>query len=311
MVPIAHGNDGGGSIRIPASCCGLFGLKPTRARNPGQGYNLLAQDHALTRSVRDSAALMDAICGPDSGDPYWAPPPARPYAQEVGADPGRLRIAFATRAPRGSAVHPDCARAVEDAARLCADLGHSVDEGAPDVDAAQYDRAFTVMFAAGLAAAIDGIGLQAGVAPAAAMFEPATWAMYRVGKAATASDYLLAVAAVQQLTRQMAVFLSRRCDLWLTPTLAAPPPPLGTFDFGPEQFPLEAGERLLTYLAFTPICNSTGLPAASVPLHWNDADLPVGVQFVAPYGGEDVLFRLAAQLEAARPRARRRPPGSA
>ena len=310
MVAAAHGNDGGGSIRIPASCCGLFGLKPTRARStaaPGGGERWLAVDHALTRSVRDSAALLDAIAGGVPGDPCWAPPPERPYAEEVGVDPGSLRIAWTAAAPRGSAVHPDCARAVEETAALCRDLGHEVEEGSPDFDYAPFEEAFLSMFAAGVASALDGIARQFGVAPSPERYDPATWRLYERGAELSASRYLQAVDLTQAVGRRLAAFFED-ADIWLTPTLGRPPELLGRLDPSLESDPDEALEYALSYVAFTPICNCAGVPAASVPLHWNEEGLPVGVQLVAPYAGEDLLFRLASQLEAARPWSGRRPP---
>ncbi|MCY3735732.1 MAG: amidase [Gemmatimonadaceae bacterium] len=313
MVPAAHGNDGGGSIRIPASCCGLFGLKPTRARAttaPGAGDQGLSVNHALTRSVRDSAVLLDAIAGGVSGDPWWAPPPRRPYAEEVGADPGRLRIAWTAAAPRGSAVHPDCVRAVEETAALCRDLGHEVEEGSPEFDYPPFEEAFIAMFAAGVAASLDGIQRQFGVAPSPAKYDPPTWRLYERGADLSASRYLQAVELTQGVGRRLAAFFEET-DIWLTPTLGRPPELLGRLEPSLETDPDEALEYVLSFVAFTPICNCAGGPAASVPLHWNEEGLPIGVQIAAPYGGEDVLFRLASQLEAARPWAGRRPPVSA
>ncbi len=314
LVPMAHGNDGGGSIRIPASCCGLFGLKPTRARNPlgpdyGDLFSGLVVDHALTRSVRDSAALLDATSGPDVGDPYWAPPPVRPFLQEVGADPGRLRIAFTTAAATDVAVHADCVSAVHDAVALCADLGHEVVEAAPAVPGELVVQAFITLWSAGCTWAIDGMALLTGRTPTPDQFEPLTWALYEMGRQQSASAYLLALTALQGMSREIARFLVD-CDVWLTPTLAEPPVPLGTFDSPPEN-PLQGLFRAATFLPFTPVCNFTGQPAMSVPLFWNSEGLPVGTHFIGRFGDEATLFRLAAQLEAARPWAGRRPPVSA
>jgi amidase len=311
FVPMAHGNDGGGSIRIPASCCGLFGLKPTRARNPlgpdfGDLFSGLVVDHALTRSVRDSAALLDATAGPDPGDPYWAPPPARPFLQEVGADPGRLRIAFTTSTPRGVKVHADCIRAVEDAATLCADLGHEIVESDPEVNGELLTKNFMVLWSVGCAWTIDGFGLATGQAPAKDQFEPLTWALYEMGRQQSASSYLLSLTFLQRVARDIARFFLKH-DLWLTPTLGEPPVPLGTFDSPPEN-PLEGLRRAIAFVPFTPICNVTGQPAMSVPLFRNSEGLPVGVHFVGRFGDEATLFRLAAQLESARPWAGQRPP---
>ncbi len=311
FVPMAHANDGGGSIRIPASCCGLFGLKPTRARNPlgpdfGDIFSGLVIDHAVTRSVRDSAALLDATSGPDVGDPYWAPPPRRPFFQEVGENPGRLRIAFSADAGLGLEVHPDCVAAVHDAARLCADLGHEVVETAPPLNRELTTKSFMVIWSAGCAWTIDGISLATRQAPAPESFEPLTWALYQMGKKQTASAYLMAVAMLQRLSRDIGRFFLEY-DVLLTPTLASPPLPLGSFDSTPEN-PMEGLRLSASFAPFTPICNVTGQPAMSVPLFWNTAGLPVGLHFIGRFGDEATLFRLAAQLEKARPWAVRRPP---
>jgi amidase len=314
FVPMAHGNDGGGSIRIPASCCGLFGLKPTRARNPlgpdfGDIFSGLVADHALTRSVRDSAALLDATAGPDVGDPYWAPPPARPFLQEVGADPGRLRIAFTMTTPTGAKVHSDCLSAVQDAAGLCANLGHVVVEATPEVNGELVTQAFMVLWSAGCAWTIDGLGLATGQTPSRDQFEPLTWALYDMGRQQSATSYLLSLTFLQKVARNIAQFFLKY-DVWLTPTLSEPPVPLGTFDSLPEN-PLQGLRRAETFTPFTPICNATGQPAMSVPLYWNAEGLPVGVHFVGRFGEEGKLFRFAAQLESARPWAGRHPPVSA
>ena len=314
LVPMAHGNDGGGSIRIPASCCGLFGLKPTRARNPlgpdfGDIFSGLAIDHAVTLSVRDSAALLDATAGPDVGDPYWAPPPARPFVQEVGADPGKLRIAFTVTTPTNLKLHTDCISAVRDAAALCADLGHEVVETAPQVNGELVTESFMTLWSAGCAWTIDGLGLAMGQAPPQDQFEPLTWALYERGRKQSASSYLLSLTLLQRVARNIARFFLEY-DVVLTPTLGEPPVTLGTFDSPPED-PLRGLRRAEVFVPFTPICNATGQPAMSVPLYWNAQGLPVGVHFIGRFGDEATLFRLAAQLESARPWASRRPPVSA
>jgi len=313
MVPMAHANDGGGSIRIPASCCGVFGLKPTRGRNPlgpdhGDIMNGLVCEHAVTISVRDSAALLDAVAGPDVGDPYCAPPPARPFRAEVGADPGRLRIAFTTRAPTGVPVSAECDRAVRDAAALCAELGHVVEEASPAIDGVVLIRSFVTLWAA--AAAKDVIALQRkGFVSDREQFEPVTWALHEMGTQVNAGEYLLALQQLQAMTRDVARFFTTH-DLWLTPVLTDPPLPLGSLDADWNE-PLKGFFRAGEICPFTPICNATGQPAMSVPLYWTADGLPIGSHFVARFGDEATLFRLAAQLEAARPWASRRPPVSA
>jgi amidase len=314
MVPAAHGNDGGGSIRIPSSCCGLFGLKPTRGRNPlgreyGDVIGGIVVEHALTRSVRDSAALLDATSGPARGDPYWSPPPARPFLQEVGADPGVLRIAFSTAPIMGSPVHPDSLRAVEDAARLCADLGHEVAEASPPIDGELYTLGLGTMWTSGCAWSIDHWARKLGREPTPDKIETASWILYEMGRQQTASVYLLAVEAVQLISRDVSDFMSAH-DVWLTPTLSAPPQPLGYFAPAPDD-PMQGWLRSGEFSAFTTLCNLTGQPAMSVPLMWNDDGLPIGTQFAGRFGDEATLFRLAAQLEEARPWSGRRPPGVA
>lgn len=311
IVPFAHANDGGGSIRIPASCCGLFGLKPTRARNSlgpdlGDIMGGLVAEHALTRSVRDSAALLDATAGPSVGDPYWAPPASRPYVEEVKSDPGRLKVAFSTKAPSGAKIHPDCVSAVQDAAKVCAELGHEVTEAAPEIVGPMLVQAFTTVWAAGTAAGIDSFAFLTGRPPKAEQFEPLTWALWEMGRKVTGSDYLLAQTVLQRITRDVARFMEK-FDVWLTPTLAEPPLLLGAFESTAED-PMRGFHRAVEYVPFTPIANATGQPAMSMPLYWNSEGLPVGVHFLGRLGEEGLLFRLAAQLEKVRPWADRRPP---
>ena len=310
LVPAAHANDGGGSIRIPASCCGVFGIKPTRARNPlgpglGDMFGGLVSEHVVTRSVRDSAALLDATAGPSPGDPYCAPQAARPFLDEVGVDPGKLKIAFVTTTPTGAAVHPDCEYAVRDAAFICSGLGHEVEEGAPMLDPVKVQKAFMTVWAAGCAWTIDGMSHVTGQPAGPECFEPGTWALYEMGKRRSAPEYLRAIQVLQAASRQVAKFFERY-DIWLTPTLAEPPLPLGSFESPPED-PMRGMQRAGTFAPFTPICNITGQPAMSVPLFWNKDGLPIGTHFVARFGEEATLFRLAGQLEQSRPWSGRKP----
>ncbi|HEX2173112.1 MAG TPA: amidase, partial [Dehalococcoidia bacterium] len=297
LVALAHANDAGGSIRIPASCCGLFGLKPTRGRVPlgphhGDLYGGIVTEHAVTRSVRDSATLLDAIAGPELGDPYWAAPPTRPYREEVGADPGRLRIAFTTSSLTRAVIHPDCAEAVCDAARLCADLGHEVVEAAPPIDGRQMGQAFATIYAAGAAWGVADWARRTGRTPTPEEFETLTWSLQERGRALSAADYLLARQDSQRMARAIAGFLTEY-DLWLTPTLGEPPIPLGSFDSPPDD-PRRGLRRAGAFAPFTFICNLTGQPAMSVPLYWTTEGLPVGSHFVGRFGDEATLFRLAA-----------------
>jgi amidase len=315
LVPMAHGNDGGGSIRIPASCCGLFGLKPSRARNPlgpeyGDVMSGLVVEHGLTRTVRDSAALLDATAGPAPGDPYVAPPPVRPFVQEVGADPGRLRIAFSAKALAEVQVHADCLAALDNAAKLCAELGHEVFEAAPRIDNAEnLSRVFGVLWTAGLACSIQAGSRTTGRPISEEDFEPLTWALYQKGLRKSGADYLTALQTAQAMTRQVAAFMSD-VDVWMTPTLAQPPVPLGGFEAAPGDT-LKGWRASYDFAPFTAPCNVTGQPAMSVPLYWSADGLPIGTQFIGRFGDEATLFRLASQLEAARPWADKRPPVSA
>ena len=315
LVPVAHANDLGGSIRYPASACGLFGLKPTRARNPiGPEYGDVASggacEHVLTRSVRDSAAILDATSGPAAGDPYWAPPPARPFLQEVGADPGRLRIAFSPMTPEGPPGHPDCLAALDETVALLESLGHEVSEVGfcgitPDVGHAIG----TWMNSA--AAWILGYWVKhLGREPEADELEPGTRMLCEAGRRVTAADYLLAVEELQRFSRRVAGFFEN-FDLWLTPTMSSPPLPIGVM-VSTDDNPMDGlakGGATVRYAGV--VANITGNPAMSVPLSWNSDNMPIGSHFLAPFGDEATLFRLAAQLEQARPWADRWPPVNA
>ena len=311
IVPMAHANDGGGSIRIPASCCGLVGLKPSRARNPlgpvlGDMLSGLIAEHVVSRTVRDTAAMLDCTAGPEPGDPYMVVPPARPFAEAARTAPGRLRIAFATAPPGGNRPHADCVAAVESAARLCEDLGHVVEEAAPPVDQAQLSQSFMAVWCAGLAMQIEAMAMLTGRAIRPELFEGLTWALYEQGKLVSGAQYLLAIAMLQMTGRAVGQF-HERYDCWLTPTLGAPPIALGTIDIE-ERDMTAAFAPIIDYVPFTPLQNATGQPAISLPLHWTADGLPVGVMFSAKLGDEATLLRLAGQLEQARPWKDRRPP---
>lgn len=302
MVPMAHGNDGGGSIRIPASCCGLFGMKPTRGRNPlgpdvGDIMNGLVVEHVVTRSVRDSARLLDAIHGPDVGAPYVAPEPRRPFAEDAAREPRRLRIAFSVRASTGVAIDPECVRAVHETVKLLEELGHQVEEAEPELDAPLLNHAFIAVWAAGVAADLKKIEAM-NVEVRDEDLEPLTRGLRDMGSAVSAADYLNAVAVLQGVGRGMGRFLVRY-DAWLTPTLASPPLPLGSFER--EDDPMYGLARSAEFVPFTPIANVSGQPAMSVPLFRTASGLPVGSHFVGRFGQEGALFSLAAQLEKARP----------
>jgi amidase len=301
LVPLAHANDGGGSIRIPASACGLFGLKPTRGRNPlgpdvGDIMSGLVVEHAVTRSVRDSARLLDAIHGPDLGAPYTAPKPWRPYAEEAARDPRRLRIAFGSEAINGVPVDRACKVAVEGTAALLSELGHSVEEAAPSIDGARVTDAFIALWAAGTAADVEDFRrLGANVEE----MEPFTRSLAEKGRQVSAVEYLAAVSYLQRMGRELARFLVTY-DCWMTPTLAYPPPLLGSF-VPTESDPLAPLHRASEFSPFTAIANASGQPAMSVPLHQTEERLPIGVHFLGRFGEEGALFALAGQLERARP----------
>jgi Asp-tRNA(Asn)/Glu-tRNA(Gln) amidotransferase A subunit family amidase len=309
IVPMAHATDGFGSIRAPAACCGLVGLKPTRARNTmapflGEGLGGLAAEHAVTLTVRDCAALLDATSGPGAGDPYAAPPPSRPYTAEVGADPGRLRIAFTRRAPNGAKVSADSLGRLDDTARLCADLGHHVEEADPQVDGDALVPAFLTLIAANTVVNVEGH--PGGKTPRADEVERVTWAMYERGRRITGPEYVRATQTAHRIGRQMAAFHATH-DVLLTPGLAAPAVKLGWIDMMLDDA-AEYWRRVFTFSPFTVWFNLTGQPAMMLPLGVSESGLPLATQLVGRFGDEATLFRLAAQLEAARPWFGRMPP---
>jgi len=313
MVPVAHANDGGGSIRVPASACGLVGLKPTRQRiseGPliGDVMSGLTAELVVSRSVRDTASILDAVQGPAPGDPYVAPPPKRPYVEEILAAPGTLRIGLTTTSLTDVEATPEVVAAAGDAARLLESLGHVVEESAPQgLEAFDLVETFLVRWRAGQAATLAQLSAVLGRELGPDDMEPCTWALAEAGRTASAADYLHAVGQHQVMTRMVAGWYESGFDLLLTPTLGEPPTPLGTFDdSGPD--PLAPVERARLTVTFTALLNATGQPAISLPLGWSAEGLPLGVQLVAPYGREDVLISVAAQLEQASPWADRRPP---
>lgn len=318
MVPVAHGNDMGGSIRIPSSACGLVGLKPTRGRNSlgpdfGEYWALTTHEHVLTRSVRDTAAVLDATAGPAPGDPYWAAPPARPFLDEVGADPGRLRVGVRTRRPGHDAdVHPDCAAAARVAATALESLGHHVEAvDLPELDDSALDESVGGFFGSFVARDLDRWSAVLGRTIDPAELEPWNQRLVESGRAVSAPRYIAALERANDYSRRLARFWvdpglgGAGFDLLVTPQLGAPPPRLGVL--APDRDGAELLETMSALTVFTFPFNVTGQPAVSLPLHWNDAGLPIGVQLVAAYGREDVLLRVAAQLEVAVPWADRHP----
>jgi amidase/6-aminohexanoate-cyclic-dimer hydrolase len=311
ILPIAHASDGGGSIRIPAACCGVFGLKPSRGRVPGNrgagvGWNGLSTQHAVSISVRDSAALLDVLAGAEPGDSIVAPAPEGSFLAAAGRSPGRLRVALVETPPSGVAVHPDCRAAVNDAAQLLERLGHSVEPARLDLDGGQLTEALTLTVSVDVAARLERRGAERGRAVAQGEVEAVTWRMAERGRTVAAQAYqearrtFDAAGAVVGRTFE-------RYDIILSPTLAEPPGKLGRLGLSPTDF----GAYARAFAAFAPhtaLYNGIGAPAMSVPLSWNAEGLPIGVMFAARYGAEALLLSLAAQLETARPWANRRPP---
>jgi amidase len=309
VLPMAHATDGFGSIRAPAACCGLVGLKPTRGRNTmapvlGEGLGGCSVEHAVSLSVRDSAALLDATCGTGAGDPYVAPLPARPFRQEVGADPGVLRIAYTSLAPNGAKVDAECLRALGETVRLCADLGHRVQEVDPPIDRTAVVATFLTLAAANTVVNLASHPTKGRPARPDEV-EKVTWATARLGDAVSGADYVRATQAAHKLGRQMAAFHAD-WDVLLTPGLATLPVKLGWLDMMMDDVD-EYWRRVFAFSPFTVWFNLTGQPAMMLPLGHSPEGLPIATQLVARYGDEATLFRLAAQLEAARPWFDRKP----
>lgn len=313
VVPFAHANDGLGSIRIPAANCGIFGLKPTRQRTPA-GPDLAeisagrGVEFVVSRTVRDSARLLDCVQGPDVGAPHWAPPPAEPYAEAIARPPQRLRIAFMETTFTGARVADECRDAVQAAARLCHELGHIVVERGPDIDFEAYRWAIRLAGSASMGAGLQGAAAAVGREVSKGLLEPLTWLSYLEGRSTLAADYFRATDVYARLQRAMGRFFVNT-DVLLTPMLAMPPAEIGwlgapanDLDRFWDRF---AGDA---YSPFAGVFNVTGHPAASLPLHWCERGLPIGVQFVGRFGDEGTLLQLAAQLEQARPWAARKPP---
>ena len=309
MLPIAHASDGFGSIRAPAASCGLVGLRPTRARNTlapafGEALAGLVTEHAVSLTVRDNAALLDATHGPAPGDPYFAPPPARPFLDEVGADLGSLRIAFSSKAPNGAPVEADPLRVLQETASLCADLGHQVDEADPDIDGADVVPTFRTISAVNILYTVRGH--PSGRTPAPGDLETVVAKSAALAEDIDGASYMAAVHTAHRIGRQMAAF-HEDWDVLLTPGLGTLPPKLGWLDMMMEDIE-EYWRRVFRFSPFTVWFNLTGQPAMMIPLGVTESGLPVAVQAIARFGDEATLFRLASQLEAARPWIGRKPP---
>jgi len=310
ILPVAHASDGGGSIRIPASACGVFGLKPSRARNPlgpdrGQGWGGFSCAHVVSISVRDSAVMLDALCGPELTSPYHAPAPERPFAEEILRAPGRLRVAFTAKSPYGEEIDPEVAGAVRDVASLLERLGHHVEERAPALPA-DPAAVMTTIVGANTAMNVRLAEKRFGRPMTQDDFEVLTLAMAHNAQAASATDYVAAELAAFQISRALAEFMSG-CDVFLSPTLCAPPLRLGELNSMSADLS-HIGPTLRGYMPGTAMFNMAGQPAMSVPLAWNSTGLPLGVMFAARFGDEATLLRLAAQLEQERPWRAKLPP---
>lgn len=310
VAPVAHANDGGGSIRIPAACCGLVGLKPTRGRNSvgpdlGDIMNGLVVEHVVSRTVRDTAATLDATAGYMTGDPYATPHPSRTFISEISSQPRKLRIAFTTKAPYGVVLEPEIVNAAQETARLCEQLGHQVEEAGFDLDSIRLGPSFLTVYSAGLAANIESAARHAGREPQQKDFEAMTWNFYRRAKEFTGAQYLMAVTALQRAGRAFGKFFENY-DVWLTPSLGSLPLPVGTIDFNDPQASF-ADRRIAGFALYNPLYNVSGQPAITLPLASSKEGLPIGMMFGGRYAEEATLLQLAGQLEAARPWIQKRP----
>lgn len=325
IVPMASGGDGGGSIRVPASCCGLVGLKPSNGRNPagpyrGEAWFGMAVEHVLTRSVRDSAAALDATAGPDLGAPHFISNPTRPFAEEVNRDPGKLRVAVSVESLLGRENHADCVAAVQDSAALLDNLGHHIEYDRPAIDREEMIFNFVVLVAADTASLIRWGEMQMGRKAKRADFEPETWALKQLGEAFSAEQLATSHQYIQGIGRLMGEFM-QNYDVFLTPTMGVPAPeinylkpkgvnrlmveavnrlPLGKISTVPS-IAVEAASAIYDYMSETPLANATGQPSISLPLYWNAAGMPVGVMLTGRFADEATLLQLSGQLECARP----------
>lgn len=311
VLPAAHATDGGGSIRIPASCCGLFGLKPSRGRVPmgplrTEGWGGLSTHHAVGWSVRDSAAILDATHGAEPGSRYGAPAPVEGFLAQVGKHPGKLRVALMLDSPAGSPVDPECRAAAEAAAQLCESLGHHVEIAQPKWEVGAVGLATFQVMAAAIAADLIDRGKATGITPGPAVLEPITLAFMGFGQTVSGMDYARANNTLQTLAISVGQFMER-FDVILAPTLAAPPLPLGRINLTPDCDFQQWGQRVAAFSPFAQMANLTGQPSMSVPLGQSQGGLPIGVMFTGRFGEEALLYRLAGQLERAAPWASRRP----
>lgn len=311
IVPMAHASDGAGSIRGPASCCGLVGLKPTRGRNPiganaGEGSAGRLQEHVICRSIRDCAATLDAISGPTVGAPYFATPNPLPYREEIMADCEPLRMAVSVDVGGITQIHSQCKQAVHAAAKLCRSLGHDVEDAFPEYDFTELESTHRVIIPVHIAAAVNRYSRLLGMKPNAGKFESVIWQAFKRGTSTSATDYLNKVQSMHRIAKDIAKFFEAY-DILIIPTVSKPPVKLGTLNMNGTEFD-EFADRCLDFNPVNLAFNATGQPAISLPLYWTSNNLPIGVEFVGRYGCEATLLRLSSQLEKAQPWFHRRPP---